>query len=197
MDIWNKRKESKQLITFFRIFKNELTIWPELFILDCIGLWIEKNTTNKIAGHLTLDAVKLWILLDSQPDYLNKGVSVMASKPNIKKRRHKQQSITRKIIIKMSILIVVLFGLSVIISALLSSRSLKSVTNEKLVLTAYESAHTLSNNIEISYSQTLGFAGSLRNISALPPAFQRQANAKNGFSYERYSEHFSRDRKDH
>ena len=142
-----------------------MTIWPELFILDCIGLWIEKITTNKIAGHLTLDAVKLWILLDSQPDYLNKGVSVMASKPNIKKRRHKQQSITRKIIIKMSILIVVLFGLSVIISALLSSRSLKKVTNEKLVLTAYESAHTLSNNIEISYSQTLGFAGSLRNIS--------------------------------
>lgn len=75
----------------------------------------------------------------------------------------------------MSILIVVLFGLSVIIAALLSSRSLKSVTNEKLVLTAYENAHTLSNNIESSYSQTLGFAGSLRNISALPPAFQRQA----------------------
>lgn len=99
----------------------------------------------------------------------------MASKPNTKERRHKQQSITRKIIIKMAILIVVLFGLSVIIAALLSSRSLKKVTNEKLVLTAYENAYTLSNNIESSYSQTLGFAGSLQNISALPPAFQRQA----------------------
>lgn len=99
----------------------------------------------------------------------------MASKPNTKERRHKQQSITRKIIIKMAILIIVLFGLSVIIAALLSSRSLKKVTNEKLVLTAYENAYTLSNNIESSYSQTLGFAGSLRNISALPPAFQRQA----------------------
>ena len=72
----------------------------------------------------------------------------------------------------MAILIIVLFGLSVIIAALLSSRSLKKVTNEKLVLTAYENAYTLSNNIESSY---LGFAGSLRNISALPPAFQRQA----------------------
>ena len=99
----------------------------------------------------------------------------MASKPNTKERRHKQQSITRKIIIKMAILIIVLFGLSVIIAALLSSRSLKKVTNEKLVLTAYENAYTLSNNIESSYSQTLGFAGSLQNISALPPAFQRQA----------------------
>ena len=97
----------------------------------------------------------------------------------------------------MAALIIVLFGLSVIIAALLSSRSLKKVTNEKLVLTAYESAHTLSNNIEISYSQTLGFAGSLRNISALPPAFQRQANEKNGFSYERYSELFNRNRKDY
>ena len=60
----------------------------------------------------------------------------------------------------MAALIIVLFGLSVIIAALLSSRSLKKVTNEKLVLTAYENAYTLSNNIESSYSQTLGFAGS-------------------------------------
>ena len=99
----------------------------------------------------------------------------MASKPTPTEKRHKQQSITRKIIGKMAILIIVLFGLSVIIAALLSSRSLKKVTNEKLVLTAYENAYTLSNNIESSYSQTLGFAGSLRNISALPPAIQRQA----------------------
>ena len=142
---------------------------------------------------MILGAVRLCILFQLPARLLDKGVSLMASKPNTKERRHKQQSITRKIIIKMAILIIVLFGLSVIIAALLSSRSLKKVTNEKLVLTAYENAYTLSNNIESSYSQTLGFAGSLRNISALPPAFQRQANAKNGFSYERYSEHFSRD----
>ena len=49
----------------------------------------------------------------------------------------------------MAALIIVLFGLSVIIAALLSSRSLKKVTNEKLVLTAYENAYTLSNNIEL------------------------------------------------
>ena len=121
---------------------------------------------------MILGAVRLCILFQLPARLLDKGVSLMASKPNTKERRHKQQSITRKIIIKMAILIIVLFGLSVIIAALLSSRSLKKVTNEKLVLTAYENAYTLSNNIESSY---LGFAGSLRNISALPPAFQRQA----------------------
>ena len=114
---------------------------------------------------MILGAVRLCILFQLPARLLDKGVSLMASKPNTKERRHKQQSITRKIIIKMAILIVVLFGLSVIIAALLSSRSLKKVTNEKLVLTAYENAYTLSNNIESSYSQTLGFAGSLHKVS--------------------------------
>ena len=99
----------------------------------------------------------------------------MATKFGTAERRQKQQNITSKIVKKMSILIIVLFGLSVIMASLLSSRSLMKVTNEKLVLTAYENAYILSNNVEYSYSQTLGFAASLRNVTALPPELQRKA----------------------
>ena len=97
----------------------------------------------------------------------------MATKFGTAEKRKKQQNITSKIVKKMSILIIVLFGLSVIMAALLSGRSLMKVTNEKLVLTAYENAYTLSNNVEYSYSQTLGFAASLRNVTALSPEIGR------------------------
>lgn len=99
----------------------------------------------------------------------------MVEKLEATNKKHHKQSISRKLITKMAILITVLFGLSVIMAGFLSSRSLIKVTDEKLVFAAYENAYILSNNIEHSYSQTVGFAAALRNVSALAPEEQRQA----------------------
>ena len=53
--------------------------------------------------------------------------------------------------------------------------SLESVTKDKMQALAYENVFLIRNGIENSYGQVLGFANSLRNISALPPEEQRDA----------------------
>ena len=53
--------------------------------------------------------------------------------------------------------------------------SLTEVTNSKLVSSAYENAFLVRNSIEGVYGQVIGFANSLKNISALPPEQQRDA----------------------
>ena len=53
--------------------------------------------------------------------------------------------------------------------------SLESVTKDKMQTLAYENVFLIRNGIENSYGQVLGFANSLRNISALPPEEQRDA----------------------
>lgn len=61
------------------------------------------------------------------------------------------------------------------ISGIISMRSLEEVTDEKLVAVAYENASQIENLVENAYGQALGFANSLKNISALPPEQQRDA----------------------
>ena len=53
--------------------------------------------------------------------------------------------------------------------------SLTEITNSKLVSSAYENAFLVQNSIEGVYGQVIGFANSLKNISALPPEQQRDA----------------------
>ena len=53
--------------------------------------------------------------------------------------------------------------------------SLEEITDDKLVSVAYENAFLIENTIENAYGQALGFANSLKNISALPPEEQRDA----------------------
>lgn len=84
-------------------------------------------------------------------------------------------SLSKKIIAKMSIFIAIIFLINVSISGTISMKSLVDVTNGKLVSSAYENAFLIQNNIENSYGQVIGFANSLKNISALPPDQQRQA----------------------
>ena len=84
-------------------------------------------------------------------------------------------SLSKKIIAKMSIFIAIIFLINVSISGVISMRSLVDVTSGKLISSAYENAFLIQNNIENVYGQAIGFANSLKNISALPPEQQRQA----------------------
>lgn len=84
-------------------------------------------------------------------------------------------SLSRKIISKLAVIVAVLFFLIVSISGIISMRSLEEVTDEKLVAVAYENASQIENLVENAYGQALGFANSLKNISALPPEQQRDA----------------------
>ncbi len=84
-------------------------------------------------------------------------------------------SLSKKIISKMAMLVAIIFLLTVLTAALLAARSLIQVNREKLAAVAYENAFLVSNDIENSYGKAVGFAGSLRNISALDPKEQRNA----------------------
>ena len=84
-------------------------------------------------------------------------------------------SLSKKIISKMAMLVAIIFLLTVLTAALLAARSLIQVNREKLAAVAYENAFLVANDIENSYGKAVGFAGSLRNISALDPKEQRNA----------------------
>ena len=84
-------------------------------------------------------------------------------------------SLSKKIISKLVVIVAVMFFLIVSISGIISMRSLEEITSDKLVAVAYENAFLIEKSIESAYGQALGFANSLKNISALPPEEQRDA----------------------
>jgi len=73
------------------------------------------------------------------------------------------------------LIVVAVFLLTVLTSAMLAANSLIHVNREKLSAVAYENAFLVVNDIENAYGKVVGFAGSLRNISTLPPNEQRGA----------------------
>lgn len=87
----------------------------------------------------------------------------------------KAKSLSKKIISKMALIVAAVFLLTVLTSAMLASKSLIHVNQEKLAAVAYENSFLVVNDIESAYGKVVGFAGSLRNISALPPEEQRGA----------------------
>lgn len=87
----------------------------------------------------------------------------------------RKDCLSQKIITKMAGIIAVIFLLTVCIAAMLSARSLIEVNREKLSAVAYENAFMIAEDIENAYGKVLGFAGALRNISALAPREQREA----------------------
>ena len=88
---------------------------------------------------------------------------------------NKKASLSKKIISKMALIVAAIFLLTVVMSAVLATRSLVKVSEEKLTVVAYENAFLVENDIEKAYGKVVGFAGSLRNISGLPPEEQRDA----------------------
>lgn len=84
-------------------------------------------------------------------------------------------SLSKKIISKLVMIVIVMFLLIVTIAGLLSLSAQIKMTREKLVSVAYENAFLINNDIEKAYGQALSFASSLRNISALRPEEQRDA----------------------
>ncbi len=84
-------------------------------------------------------------------------------------------SLGRKIISKMALMVAAIFMLTILASAFLAARSLILVNREKLTAVAYENAFLVADDIEKAYGKVTGFAGSLRNISALSPGEQRGA----------------------
>lgn len=84
-------------------------------------------------------------------------------------------SLSKKIIVKLILIVAVIFFLIVITSGVISLFSLREITNDKLISVAYENAFLIKNSIEGAYGQASGFANSLKNISALPPSEQRDA----------------------
>ncbi|MBO5144888.1 MAG: HAMP domain-containing protein [Lachnospiraceae bacterium] len=91
--------------------------------------------------------------------------------------------LSKKIISKLIVLVAVMFALIVIIAGFISASSLTKNTNEKLVSVAYQNAFLIENNIDSAYGEAMGFANSLKNISAIAPEEQREAidNALAGF----------------
>ena len=87
----------------------------------------------------------------------------------------KSKSLSKKIISKMALIVVAVFLLTVLTSAMLAANSLIHVNREKLSAVAYENAFLVVNDIENAYGKVVGFAGSLRNISTLPPNEHRGA----------------------
>lgn len=71
-------------------------------------------------------------------------------------------SLSKKIISKLVIIVAVLFFLIVTTSAFLSMRSLEEITDGKLISVAYENAFLIENSIEGAYGKTVGFANSLK-----------------------------------
>ncbi len=87
----------------------------------------------------------------------------------------KSNSLSKKIISKMALMVAVIFLLTILMSAFLAAQSLIRVNKEKLTAVAYENDFLMTNDIESAYGKAVGFAGSLRNISALDPKEQRDA----------------------
>ena len=105
------------------------------------------------------------------------GGSIMLQKEkNVKAARTgKSKSLSKKIISKMALIVAAVFLMTVLTSAFLAAKSLIHVNREKLAAVAYENAFQVVNDIERAYGKVVGFAGSLRNISTLPPEEQRGA----------------------
>lgn len=91
------------------------------------------------------------------------------------KAQESENSLSRKIISKMALITSGIFLLTILMSAFLAARSLIQVNRDKLVAVAYENAFLIANEIENAYGKVVGFAGALRNISALDPKEQRDA----------------------
>ena len=87
----------------------------------------------------------------------------------------KNNSLSKMIISKMALMVAVIFLLTILMSAFLAAQSLIRVNKEKLAAVAYENNFLMTNDIESAYGKAVGFAGSLRNISALDPKEQRAA----------------------
>lgn len=87
----------------------------------------------------------------------------------------KSNSLSKKIISKMALIVASIFLLTILLSALLAARSLVQANRERLAAVAYENAFLVTNDIENAYGKVVGFAGSLRNISILDPKQQRDA----------------------
>ena len=86
-----------------------------------------------------------------------------------------KNSLSQKIITKMAVITAVIFLLTIMMSAMLSAKSLVRVNREKLSAVAYENAFLLVTDIEEAYGKVVGFSGALRNISTLDPKEQRGA----------------------
>ncbi len=87
----------------------------------------------------------------------------------------KGTSLSKKIIFKMALIVAAIFFITILASAILAAKELVQANRERLTAIAYENAFLISNEIETSYGKTVGFAGSLRNISTLNPKEQRNA----------------------
>lgn len=87
----------------------------------------------------------------------------------------KSNSLSKKIISKMALIVASIFLLTIFLSALLAAKSLVQANRERLAAVAYENAFLVTNDIENAYGKVVGFAGSLRNISVLDPKQQRDA----------------------
>lgn len=87
----------------------------------------------------------------------------------------KGSSLSKKIISKMALIVAAIFFITIFASAILAAKELAQANRERLTAVAYENAFLISNEIETSYGKTVGFAGSLRNISTLNPKEQRNA----------------------
>lgn len=94
---------------------------------------------------------------------------------NAKESNAASGSLSKKIISKMALITAGIFLLTILMSAFLAARSLIQVNRDKLAAVAYENAFLVANDIENAYGKVVGFAGSLRNISALDPKEQRDA----------------------
>ncbi len=90
-------------------------------------------------------------------------------------KQKKAKSLSKKIISKMALIVAAVFLLTVLTSAMLAAKSLIHVNQEKLAAVAYENSFLVVNDIENAYGKVVGFAGSMRNISVLPPEEQRGA----------------------
>ena len=101
---------------------------------------------------------------------------MLQKEKNVKAARTgKSKSLSKKIISKMALIVAAVFLMTVLTSAFLAAKSLIHVNREKLAAVAYENAFQVVNDIERAYGKVVGFAGSLRNISTLPPEEQRGA----------------------
>ena len=101
--------------------------------------------------------------------------AMLHKEKNAGKRAADNSSLSKKIISKMAVITAGIFLLTILMSAFLAARSLIQVNREKLAAAAYENAFLVANDIENAYGKVVGFAGSLRNISALNPKEQRSA----------------------
>ena len=101
----------------------------------------------------------------------------MLQKENNAKGFHieKSNSLSQKIISKMALIVAIIFFLTILMAAILAARSLIQVNRDKLTAVAYENAFLVTDDIKKAYGKVEGFAGSLRNISALDPKEQRDA----------------------